>query len=107
MPLAVTAGVMFRVTTEEAPDMLVLKLEGSLSGPWVDALDACWREAMESVRGRPVRVDLRDVLSIDESGRRLLTRMHDAGAGLVASGCFISELVREISEAVCLPRRSR
>lgn len=88
---------MFRVTTEEADDALVLKLEGYLGGAWVEALDACWREAAAALGGRPVRVDLRDVFCVDEAGRHLLVRMHRAGAAFVARGCFMSELVREIS----------
>jgi hypothetical protein len=98
---------MFRVTTDDSSEMLVLKLEGSLSGPWVDALIVCWRDALASSRGRPIRVDLRDVFFVDEAGQELLARMHDAGAGLVARGCFVAELVREISEAAGLSRRKR
>jgi hypothetical protein len=88
---------MFRVTTENDADALVLKLEGYLEGDWVEALDACWRDAATTLDGRPLRVDLREVLCIDEGGRQLLTRMHRAGVRFVARGCFISELVREIS----------
>ncbi len=88
---------MFRVTTENAADALVLRVEGYLGGAWVEALDACWRDATKALDGRPLRVDLRDVFCVDAAGRELLTRMHRAGAGFVARGCFITELVREIS----------
>jgi len=87
---------MFRVTTEDTADALLLTLEGCLSGAWVEALDACWRDA--ATTGRPIHVDLRDVLWVDDAGRRLLTRMHHAGVRFTARGCFFSELVREISQ---------
>jgi anti-anti-sigma regulatory factor len=88
---------MFRVTTEDTADALLLKLEGCLSGAWVEALDACWSEATKTLNGRPIRVDLREVFWVDDAGRQLLTRMHQAGVGFMARGCFFSELVREIS----------
>jgi ABC-type transporter Mla MlaB component len=91
---------MFRITSHTAGDEHVLKLEGCLQGAWVHELDTCWREAMRTQHGRPIRVDLTDVCHVDDGGFELMTTMYRAGARFVTKGCFMREAVREISEAV-------
>jgi anti-anti-sigma regulatory factor len=90
---------MFRITTDRAVDRVVLKLEGCLWGAWVGELDECWREVMKTLKGRPLLIDLTDLCSVDETGRRLLTLIYRDGAAFVASGCVMPEMVREISES--------
>jgi hypothetical protein len=95
---------MLRITTQTVAGEYVLKLEGSLAGPWVSELRTCWREGLNT--DRPMRVDLTDVCYVDETGRELMTVMYHAGARFVAQGCVIPELVREISETVDSVMRS-
>jgi anti-anti-sigma regulatory factor len=90
---------MFRIGAHDSPDGLVLKLEGRLAGAWVVEADACWRDASATHNGRSVVVDLSAVSTVDDAGRELLLRMHNAGARFVVRGCVMRELVREISEA--------
>lgn len=90
---------MFRITTQTADDELVMKLEGCLAGPWVLELDTCWRDAVRTLDGRGMRVDLTAVCHVDEAGRALMARMYRAGARFVTRGCVMPELVREISES--------
>jgi anti-anti-sigma regulatory factor len=91
---------MFRVTTQNGSDQLVLKFEGRLTGDWVAAADACWREAIASLGHRPVVVDLRDVTVVDVAGRELMSRMYRAGARFRVRGCEMRELEREIAQAL-------
>jgi hypothetical protein len=93
---------MFRITTYNLPDSAVLKVEGTLTGPWVDELENCWRRTRPD---GPVKVDLSDVCWVDDAGRDLLTLMYHAGVRFVARGCVIPELVKEISESPDLVRR--
>jgi anti-anti-sigma regulatory factor len=95
---------MLRITTRNSCDELVLKLEGCLTGAWVDELEACWIAAKENFASARV-VDLSEVRWVDEAGRQLLAHMHRSGARLVAKGCFMRELVREISESDDLAER--
>jgi anti-anti-sigma regulatory factor len=95
---------MMRITTRKRAGEIVLTLEGCLTGAWVNELDACWIAAHRNPGG-PTVVDLSDVRWVDEAGRELLARMHRGGARLVAQGCFMSELVREISESDDLGER--
>ena len=91
--------LMCRITTRVSADELVLKLEGSLVGPWVRELDACWRDAAPKLGARRLRIDLSAVCHVDAEGRELMTLMYRAGAAFVARGCVMPEVVREITEA--------
>jgi hypothetical protein len=97
---------MLRITSQIAPDRFALKLEGWLTGPWVDELDTCFRAASNSVGARRICVDLTAVYGVDEGGRALLAQMHRAGVVFSARGCVMPELVREISESTDLVRRN-
>lgn len=90
---------MLRITAQNTLDRFVLKLEGALTAVWVREADAYWRAAVVSQEGRPVVIDLTDVLSVDDAGRELLMRMHGAGATFVVRGCAMRELVREVVDA--------
>lgn len=88
---------MLRITAENGSDHFGLKLEGTLTAAWVREADSYWRAAVANQTGRPLVVDLTDVLSVDDAGRELLTRMHEAGARFVVRGCVMRELVREVT----------
>ena len=98
---------MFRITTQTADDELVMKLEGSLAGPWVRELDTCWRDVMTAIGRRRVRIDLTAVCQVDAAGRELMAVMYRAGAQFVTKGCVMPEVVREISESADLPTEAR
>ena len=90
---------MFRITTRGADGELVLTLEGNLTGPWVHELNTCWHNVTAAAPGARLRVDLSGLCRVDSDGRELLTEIHRAGARLVARGCVMPVLVREIAEA--------
>jgi anti-anti-sigma regulatory factor len=95
---------MLRITTQSTPDRLALKLEGWLTGAWVEELDQTWRAATNT--GLQICVDLSDVFFVDEAGRQLLTLMYRAGVAFVTKGCVMPELVREIAASADLARRN-
>jgi hypothetical protein len=37
---------MLRITTNNNPQIITLRLEGRLEGPWVEVLTECWRGAL-------------------------------------------------------------
>ena len=57
------------------------------------------RRPLDRTRTARIRVDLCEVDVVDAAGRYLLALMHESGAQLVASGCAMSELIREITGA--------
>jgi anti-anti-sigma regulatory factor len=70
---------MLRITIDENPDTVVLRLEGSLIGPWVKDVEECWRNVFEELGTRSVQIDLSAVSFMDTEGGALLTRMYNAG----------------------------
>jgi hypothetical protein len=88
---------MFRLTEHAASDRLVLKLEGRCSSEVLDALVASWVAARLKAAGRPIWIDLSDVLQVDQAALEQLARMHLAGACFVSQGCLMREIVRQIT----------
>jgi anti-anti-sigma regulatory factor len=70
---------MLRITIDEKPDTVVLRLEGSLIFPWVQEVEQCWRNVFANLGARSVQVDLSAVRFVDCAGGALLIRMHEAG----------------------------
>ena len=91
---------MFRLTQHPAADRLVLKLEGRCSSEVVDELQAGWVTARLHAAGRPIWIDMSDVLHVDPVAMAQLGRMHLAGAAFVSRGCLMRELVRQITGPV-------
>jgi hypothetical protein len=94
---------MLRISTYDTDREFVMKLEGALAGAWVGELDAFWREAAWALRGRQLRVDVRDVSHVDAAGRALMTTMYLEGVRFITAGCVMPEVVREISHTVDRP----
>jgi anti-anti-sigma regulatory factor len=88
---------VLRITTRTNDEGLVLELEGKLTGVWVPELEAAWRSSRRTYPDGSLRVDLCEVDVVDVAGRYLLALMHESGAQLVARGCAMSELIREIT----------
>ena len=85
---------MLKITPRTDATRTSFELEGKLAGPWVQELEACWREAAST--DRSVRVLLCAVTFIDDKGRDLLVEMYRRGAELVAEGCMNKAIIDEI-----------
>jgi anti-anti-sigma regulatory factor len=93
---------MLRVTPIQTEGATTLKLEGNLSGPWVDELRQCWMKLVgENV---PVEVDLRSLHFLDSNGTTLLLGMESQGTRLFGGSPFIDSLLR--SETIVRTMRS-
>jgi ABC-type transporter Mla MlaB component len=90
---------MFRITTHGVDGELVLTLEGYLTGDWVHELAICWDQIVASAPGALIKIDLTGLWRVDAEGRDLLEALHRAGAHLVAKGCVMPVLIREIAES--------
>jgi ABC-type transporter Mla MlaB component len=82
---------MLRVTPIQTERTTTLKLEGNLSGPWVDELRQCWAKLV--AENAQVEVDLRGLNFLDPSGTTLLLRMERQGSRLFGSSLFIHNLL--------------
>jgi hypothetical protein len=72
---------MLRITLVPEPEPSTLKVEGRLTGPWVDELERSWNEIAKRELTRPV-VDLSDVTFVSAEGKKLLDSMFRQGADL-------------------------
>ena len=86
---------MLRITVHEDEKKGRIEAAGKVSGPWVAELEDAWRQVQAA--GKEVEIDLREVTSVDDAGRKLLERMHREGARLVACGVMMRALVEEIA----------
>jgi hypothetical protein len=86
---------MIRIMTAAEPQAFTITVDGRLAGEYVEALDTCVNRAIG--HGRPVHLFLRDVTSIDESGRALLVLLAAKGVQLSAAGVYNSYIVAKIT----------
>jgi len=93
---ASTAAFMLRITTEKKRGKTFLTVEGRLAGPWVAALEQCWRELHAASPREKFHVNLCAVSFIDAAGKALLMEIHRQGGQLVAEGCLNQAIVHEI-----------
>ena len=91
---------MRKITTHVADDATRITLEGRLAGPWIHELERCWRESEHAAAGRRVIVDLTGVTFVEQEGKALLTRMCQAGADLLATGCCMRSIVEDAKNQV-------
>jgi outer membrane protein TolC len=98
MHLQTASGMesMLRITTEKKRGKIFLGVEGRLAGPWVAALEQCWRELHTASPLEKFHVNLCGVSFIDAAGKMLLMEMHRQGSQLIAEGCLNQAIVDEI-----------
>ncbi len=89
---------MLRITVQDGPDEVTLKLEGNLVGPWVAELEDAWRAAQPALAGRSLSLDVTEVGYIDSAGKYLLALLRRSGAHVMASGTLMTEFVQTIAE---------
>ncbi len=90
---------MLKITVEQEPRNITLKLEGSLSGAWVSELEDVWRAAVLDGSGHAVSVDLAALAGMDAAGRYLLLLIHERGAQMIGSGGKILDDLVEVVES--------
>src|SRR5216684_1382813 len=87
---------MLRITTEKRRGKVFLSVEGKLTGPWVGALEQCWRELHAASPQEKFHINLCGVSFIDAAGKVLLKEIYRQGGQLVAEGCLNQAIVDEI-----------
>ena len=87
---------MFKITTCNNSGTIRLVVEGRLARACVGELDKCWQAAKLLESKGSILMDLTGVTYIDDSGRQLLTRMHEQGTEFLCAGLMIKFLIEEI-----------
>src|SRR2546429_7125624 len=91
-------GSMLRITTEKRRGKVFLSVEGKLAGPWVAALEQCWRELHASSLREKFHVNLCGVSLIDAAGKVLLREFTGRGGRLVRGASWNKATGKEIGE---------
>ena len=86
---------MLRITTNDTGGNVTLKLEGKLSGPWVEEFERCWRLSIDIYKKEMV-IDLSGVTFVDPAGKKLLCSISSSGGRLLGSGLVPKSLIEEI-----------
>ena len=89
---------MLKISAEDEPHQVTLKLEGSLAGTWVVELEDFWRAMRPRLSGRPLCLHLTGVKHVDNAGKYLLALLCYSGVHLAADGIVMTELVRTLAE---------
>src|SRR5260370_14621462 len=89
MHLLATSGTesMLRITTEKKRGKTVLSVEGRLAGPWVAALEQCWRELHAASPRENFHVNLCQVSFIDAAGKVVLKGIHQPAGQFMPQAC--------------------
>jgi hypothetical protein len=87
---------MLKITVDANTKSTVLKLEGKLTGPWVEELERTWNSITLSPHALRTTVDLGGVTFVDIKGKLLLTKMHLAGVELAGDGAMTRFTIEKI-----------
>jgi hypothetical protein len=87
-----------RITLNEAPDVMEMRLEGRITGPFADELNRVWVEAASRLASKQLIVNLRDVTYADVRGKQVLREIcAQTKAKLVASTPWTQFLAAEVA----------
>jgi anti-anti-sigma regulatory factor len=83
---------------EQNSEAIVLKLEGRLTGPWVEELDRVWEETAPALHDRKLSLDLRGTTFADAGGIRILKAIYSqTGASILAGTPWTQYLADEVT----------
>jgi indole-3-glycerol phosphate synthase len=73
-----------------------LMLEGKLIAPWTTELQRACDEARQSLLGREIGIDLKNLTVISQEGENLLAALMKEGIKVRGSGVFAREVLRTL-----------
>lgn len=89
---------MLRITVLDTPEVITFKLEGKLSGQWVQVLEECWQRVVTRHGNQVFHIDLTDVTYVDDSGRSCLASLHGRGVRFTAADCLTKAIVADLNQ---------
>ena len=92
---------MLRITVISTDENTVrFKLEGSISGPWIEEIRKVWESTIKSSTGLSYVVDLDGVSFIGDGGTELLRELSEAGASFRGGGLSTRYIAQEVKKAL-------
>ena len=89
---------MMKIQAKAAGDVVILQVEGRLSGAFVPELEDCWKTVHAQQPERRIVLDLRAVTCVDWVGRYLIQILHSNGVGFQQAGLAVQDILEEITE---------
>lgn len=86
-----------RISTVEARNERRLVLEGKLIAPWTAEVKSACEKARETLAGRQLVVDLKNVTNIDQEGENLLAALMNEGIKFRSCGVFTKQVLRQVA----------
>lgn len=90
---------MLKITLTIDDQVATFKLEGKLTGEWVNELRTCWQQVLLTGKQTSIRVDLAGVSWVSDEGTALLGAMRRDGAELSAANLLMAGIVAELALA--------
>jgi anti-anti-sigma factor len=84
---------VLRITTERSKNLLSLRLEGRIAGPWVEVLRRTWTDAASRDEPQEIVLDFGGVSFVDNQGQKLLLTMQKRGVMLINPSGFMREVL--------------
>lgn len=95
---------VLRITVDEKPDAVVLKLEGRLTGPWVAELGRLWEEKAPAFAQKKLSLDLRETTFADAGGILVLRTIYSqTGAAILSGTPWTQYLAEEVANTNSQP----
>ncbi len=89
---------MLRITFEENPNAIVIKLEGRIAGPWAAELGRLWEEKAPVVAKKKLALDLRGTTFADANGIQVLRVIYSQTEAAILTGTPWTEyLAQEVA----------
>jgi hypothetical protein len=89
---------MLRTMITDTPFEQKWVLQGRLCGEWAVDLKEQWQRSKSAREGRRCAIDLEDVISVDEKGKRVLLEMVSEGAVFLASRAYMKHLLESLHQ---------
>jgi anti-anti-sigma regulatory factor len=87
---------VLKITVQDEPKIVTLRLEGRIAGSWVAEFDRTWHSLAPSLESKKLCVDLREVSYIDAGGQQILSDIcKKAGADFQTDSLWIDWIVQE------------
>jgi hypothetical protein len=90
----------------DTPSTFRLELNGALSAVGAAEVERVWRTASSTLGTRAFVVDLDNLTSVDDAGRRLLVRWRQLGASFIAKSAGAQSIAELIAEAPVIERKA-
>jgi anti-anti-sigma regulatory factor len=86
---------VLRITFEEKPKTMVIKLEGRIAGPWAAELGRLWEEKAPALLQKEWTLDLRETTFADAGGIKVLRAIYSQTAAAILTGTPWTEYLAE------------